>query len=59
MVVGEADAVVIPSPNTRSNIKVAKLQIFDRVVSKVLGFLTVYKLFIRMKIREAVAKEQI
>jgi len=39
--------------------EVAKPQIFDKVINKVLGFLIVYKLFIRMRMREAVVEEQI
>jgi len=37
----------------------AKLQTFDRVANKVLGFLIIYKLFIRMRMREAAVEEQI
>jgi len=36
---------------------VAKLQVFDRMTRKVLEFITAYKLFIRMKIREDAVKE--
>ena len=35
----------------------AKLQVFDRMTRKVLEFIIVYKLFIRMKMREDVVKE--
>lgn len=35
----------------------AKLQVFDRMTRKVLEFITAYKLFIRMKIREDAVKE--
>ena len=35
----------------------AKLQVFDRITRKVLEFITAYKLFIRMKIREDAVKE--
>ena len=38
-------------PNTRSNIEVAKLQTFNEEANKVLKFLTAYKFFIRIKIR--------
>jgi len=36
-----------------------KPQTFDSIVSKISGFLTVCKLFIRMRIREIVVEEQI
>ena len=48
-----------PRPNTRSNIEVAKPQVFDRTARKVFRFLTVCKLFITMKIRENTIKDQI
>lgn len=35
----------------------AKLQVFDRMTRKVLEFITAYKLFSRMKMREDVVKE--
>ena len=39
--------------------KVAKLQVFDRTSSKVLRFVMVCRLYIRMKIRRAVVEKQI
>jgi len=57
---GEVGAVVgIPQPNTESNIKVAKPQTFNGKAGKVLGFLIVYRLFIRMKMRNDSVEEQI
>ena len=46
-------------PNTRSNTKVAKPSVFDRIAGKVLRFLIVYELFVRMKMRNNTVKEQI
>ena len=39
--------------------KVARLQVFDGALSKVLGFVIAYKLYIRMKMRGVMVKEQI
>jgi len=51
------EAVVITRPNTRSNLEVAKLQIFDRAKSKISEFLIACKLFIRMRMREVAVKK--
>ena len=51
--------VEITKPNTSSNVEVIKLQTFNEDMSKVLGFLIACRLYIRMRIREAVVEEQI
>jgi len=38
-------------PNTRLNVEVAKLLIFNRKVRQILGFLTAYRVYIRIRIR--------
>ena len=50
---------VILRPNIRSNIEVAKPQVFDGSVGKVSGFLIAYKLFIKIKMRRDIVKNQI
>ena len=46
-------------PNTGLNIEVAKLQMFNREASKILGFLTSCRLNIRINIRETIVEKQI
>jgi len=53
---GEAKAVVLQS-NTGSNIEVTKPQMFNGEASKVLGFLTTCRLYIRVRIRDTAVKE--
>jgi len=50
---------LIPQPNIGSNIEVAKLQTFNREAGKVLEFLIIYRLYIRMRMREAIVEKQI
>ena len=45
--------------NTRSNVEVAKLPIFNGDVSKTADFIIVYKLYIRMKIRKVSVEKQV
>ena len=55
--IGEAAAII--SSNTRSNIKVAKSQMFNGKASKVLDFLTSCRPYIRMKMRKVMVEKQI
>ena len=40
-------------------VEVVKPQIFDGTLSKVAGFITAYKLYIRMRLREELVEEQV
>ena len=46
-------------PNTRSNVEVAPLQTFNKNIEKIRDFVTVCKLFLRIKIRKATIEEQV
>ena len=41
------------------NLEVAKPQVFDGTPLKILGFVTIYKLYGKAKIREILVEEQI
>ena len=56
--VAAEEIVVVSQPNIRSNVEVAKLQIFNGKASKVSGFLMAYRLYIRIRIRDMVVEEQ-
>jgi len=45
-------------PNTRLNVDVAKPPTFSGDISKILGFLMVYKLYIRMKMRNVLVEKK-
>ena len=45
--------------NMGSHMEVAKPAIFNREAGKVEGFVTVYRLYLRMKMREAMVEEQV
>jgi len=49
----------IKRPNAKSNMKVAKPPIFSGKTRNIAGFITAYKLFLKMKMRGAVVEEQI
>jgi len=49
----------IERSNTGSNIEVAKPPVFNGEVERVGGFITVYRLYLRMRIREATVEKQI
>ena len=49
----------VTGSNMGSYMEVAKLAIFNGEAGKVGGFITAYRLFLRMKIREATVEEQI
>lgn len=51
--------IVVLQLNTGSNIEVAKPQIFDETTENTSGFITVCKLFIRIKIRNNSIEKQI
>jgi len=49
----------VKGSNTGPNIEVAKLPVFNREAERVGGFITVYRLYLRMKMREAMVEEQV
>ena len=54
-----AERGTIEGPNTEPNIKVAKPSAFNREAGRVGRFIMACRLYLRMKIREAIVKEQI
>ena len=54
----EREKITIPRPNIRFNSKIAKLPTFDEDTNKVTGFVTVYKLYIRIRIKKILVKKQ-
>jgi len=50
---------VTEGSNIGSNIKVAKLLVFNRKAGKVEGFIITYRLYLRIKIRETTVKKQV
>jgi len=54
--IGGGEAVMASRP--KSNIEVTMLQTFNREIGKILGFLMVCRLYIRIKIRDISVEEQ-
>ena len=50
---------VIERSNTETNIEIAKPLVFNGEAGKVGGFITVYRLYLRMKIRWAMVEKKI
>lgn len=48
-----------PRPRYGFQLKVSKLLLFNRDPKKVVGFVTAYKLYIRIRMREEMIEEQI
>ena len=59
LAVGEIAVAELSKSNIRSNVDVAKLPIFNGEAEKIADFLIACKLFIKIKIRDVVVKEQI
>jgi len=48
LITGEIEAAVAEGSNIGFNIEVAKLPVFNREVRKVEGFITVYRLYLKI-----------
>jgi len=48
-----------PRPRYGFQLKISKLPLFNKDPEKVVGFVTAYKLYIRMRMREEMVEEQI
>jgi len=59
LLAGEVGGAVIEEFNTRSHIEMAKLLVFNREANKVGGFIIVYRLYLKMKMRGVMVEEQI
>jgi len=59
LLAGEKGEEAIKKSNTGSNIEVVKPLVFNGEASRAVGFIIVYKLYLRMRISEALIKEQI
>jgi len=56
---GEKGEGVMRESNTGSNIEIVKPLVFNREASRAVEFIITYKLYLRMRISEALVKEQI
>ena len=54
---GVEAGVAVFRPNTESNTEVAKPQPFNKIVKKISEFIIVCKLFLRIRMREAVTEK--
>ena len=54
-----SEQVVARGEGGAMNIEVAKQQVFDRTSAKVSGFVTVYRLYVKIRMREMPLEEQI
>ena len=59
LLVGRREGVIIEESNTKSPIKVVKLLVFNRKANKVEEFIIVYKLYLKIRMRETIVEKQI
>jgi len=52
-------AVIAKKPNTRSNIEMVKLPIFNRKTNQIVEFIIACRLYLRMKMRDVSVEEQV
>jgi len=45
--------------NIRFNVEVAKLLVFNRKAEKIIGFIIIYRLYLRIRIRGAAVEKQV
>ena len=59
MLLAGTGAEAVPRPNTGSNVEVDKLKAFNEIAVKVSEFITICKLFLRIRMRNTTVEEQI